>query len=49
MYSIKCQCEGHFHVTGKAEPKIVHLASELYKWFTAMCSERKRITGAYDN
>jgi hypothetical protein len=29
----------------KAEPKIEHLASELYKRFTAMHSEGKHITG----
>jgi hypothetical protein len=27
----------------------VHLAKEFYKWFAAMRSERKHITGAYDN
>jgi len=37
--------KGIFILQVKAEPKIEHLASELYKWFTAMHSEGKHITG----
>jgi len=41
--------KGIFLLLENNKPKIVHLASELYKWFTAMHSEKKKhITGAYD-
>ena len=38
--------KGIFLLLENNKPKIVHLASELYKWFTAMHSEGNPKTGS---
>jgi hypothetical protein len=44
VYGIKCKCEEPCQVK-LIEPKLVQLDMVSYKWFTAMCSKWKPMTG----
>jgi len=49
VYGVEFKCEEPFQVQRQKQPKLVQLDKVLYKWFTAMCYQRKTHDWAYDN